>query len=173
MGAKIINNSRGQYKGFLVGLIKESGGKGWIRYHNDYDGFLINTLQLRTHVEDIILHVALIFARTTDHIPDHLIPCKPFTSIFCNLTPTYISHVDARDGEWTAVAPMGPFKKGSLELTYMNSRIRAKRGDLLLLHQSNKIYHKVVGVDCNRWSLVFSQHPCILKSELSLFHSGA
>lgn len=87
MGAKFINNSRGQYKGFLVGLIKESGGKGWIRYHNDYDGFLINTLQLRTHVEDIILHVAPIFARTTDHIPDHLIPCKPidFLQSYTNL----------------------------------------------------------------------------------------
>lgn len=170
LGTKYINNSRGKYRGFLVGLIKESGGKGWIRYHNRYKGFLRSTLLLRSQVEDVIMHIAPNFARMSDHIPGEFITCKPFTSIFCNLTPTYVSHVDARDGEWTAIAPMGPFRKGSLELTYMNTRIRGKRGDLVVLHHSNEVYHKVVEADINRWSLVFSQHTCILKSDLSLFH---
>ena len=159
-----ISNSRGDYLGFMCGLSKESGGKGLVRYHNQFPGFLHSSLALIKQVEDVLQNIDPAFAASSDLIPSQLIPCRPFTAIYCNLTPTLASHVDKRDGKWTAITPLGSFRKGSLQLEYLNTKLKAHRGDMILLHQSSSVYHKVVEAASHRWSYVFSQHPCIIRS---------
>jgi hypothetical protein len=57
--------------------------------------------------------------------------------------------------------PFGDFEGGEIDLSYLNTTVRSKRGDLYFLY-SPKVFHNVLS-SIGRESYVFTNHKSVVK----------
>jgi hypothetical protein len=60
------------------------------------------------------------------------------------------------------VLPFGNFQESYVHLYYLNTYVKAKRGDIYIVN-SNKVYHSVVNGDPDRQSLTCTNYKCVVQ----------
>jgi hypothetical protein len=60
------------------------------------------------------------------------------------------------------VIPFGDFKKGEIDLLYLNTTVRVKREDLYFIH-SPKVFHNIYSSSLGRECYVFTNHTSVVK----------
>jgi hypothetical protein len=70
--------------------------------------------------------------------------------------------VDVKDLQWSLVLPFGHFTGGDVCLSYLNARVKVRRGDIYLIN-SNKVFHNVAESSLSREVLVFTNHRSVIQ----------
>jgi hypothetical protein len=81
--------------------------------------------------------------------------------MFWNAITVNKIYVDSRDMEWSIVMLFGDFEKDEIDLPYLNTTVKSKRGDLYFLYFP-KVFHNVLS-SIDRESYVFTNHKSVVK----------
>lgn len=158
-------NIRGTITVLQFGSYVERGGSGdiWtVKEHKTCPGFLQSIDELGQFVSAFFTRICPEVANNVGNIPANLCLWKNISLMFWNAVCEYaISHKDTRDLHWCLILPFGTEEYGEVELTYLNTTIKCKRGDMYLLNSSD-VYHKSC-VLSNRQVLIFTNQSAVVK----------
>jgi hypothetical protein len=63
--------------------------------------------------------------------------------------------------------PFGEFSRGEIDLSYLNTTVRVKQGDLYFIH-SLKVFHNIYFSSFGRECYVFTNHTSVIRRFCSL-----
>lgn len=160
-----VDDIRGPHVSVMFGSYVEAGGSGsiWTRKHYPWCyQFLEDIKEIGEFVDAIYGQFCIEHAVHMLEVPDSIKLWKYLSLLFWNSTSGSKQHLDVRDFTYSIVLPFGNFHGSYVHLYYLNTYVKAKRGDIYIIN-SNRVYHSVVNGDPDRQSLTCTNHKCVVQ----------
>lgn len=165
IAAKPENDVRGKHVVIKFGSYVERGGSGkiWTKKTNKKcPGFLEEINEVGQFVNHLFCIVCPEVAYRVAQLPNEIKLWKAISLLFWNATSVSKTHRDVRDWIWSMVLPFGQFSGGEIDLTYLNTTVKAQRGDIYFIN-SQHAFHNVMKTSCDRQALVFTNHTSVIR----------
>jgi hypothetical protein len=160
----VVSDVRGLHSTVRFGSYVERGRSGaiWTKKQlPGFEDFLQDIDDIGKFVSNVFAKVCKEVATMVSSVPTAYKLWDTIFLMFWNATTVNKIHVDSRDIEWSIVMPFGDFKKGEIDLPYLNTTVKSKRGDLYFLY-SPKVFHNVLS-SIDRELYVFTNHKSVVK----------
>jgi len=161
----LVVDCRGEHVCVRIGSLIERGGSGRIRTAKlcpEVQKFLDANEALWKFVS----FISLIFCPEDTvkvlGLPPQYNELGAYSIGFWNISDISKIHRDSRDKRWCLLIPFGDFLQGNLDLTFLNTLVSVKRGDMCFFW-SSKIWHNLRDVLGDRQALLLTNHDSVLR----------
>jgi hypothetical protein len=157
----LVSDVRGAHATVMFGSYIEWGGSGKIftkKTNESCPNFLESIDGVGKFLSHMFKLVCREIATCIQSIPEELHLWEAITLI-TNITTR---HTDPCDFTWSMVLPFGVFTSGAVDLKYMNTILKCRRGGLYFINFS-KIYHELCTSSSERQALICTNHRAVVK----------
>jgi len=164
--SKITRDCRGEHRTVSLGI--------WVtRYTNrikptpqsgsDLAGqFILDFEHVWDKISDKVIEDWQDYAEDVSRLPKQYRPFNLFSFLVCNISQIKKVHRDWNDHNLCVVIPTSDFEGGELFFPYMNIKIQARKGDMIIF-DSRAIWHGVLESFGQRRSIVLTTHNSLFR----------